>query len=560
MKRLSFLIGLLAVMMTVSACAAFGLVSTGPSEFDILSSQISSTNEAVSIQIAATSLVGGNTMNAVGGAGATGLNAPVPVQGQTAADGTLSNMVVQPVLGGEESEIDEPATEGTFENYGVNPFETANEDNLSTFAMDVDTASYTLARGYLIGYNQLPPADAVRIEEFINYLPTRYAPPTDGSAFAIHLDAAPSPFVADGNLLLRVGIQGRVIAPQDRDPATLIFVIDVSGSMDSPERLGMVKETLNLLVPQLREDDQVGIVIYANEARLVLAPTPASEQQTILNAIDSLISEGSTYAEAGLMLGYNVARQHLRQDGTTRVILLSDGVANVGETGPDQILQTIQQGVEDGVTLSTIGFGMGSFNDVLMEQLANDGNGNYFYVDNLREARRVFVNNLTSTLQVIGYDAKIQVEFNADVVSEYRLLGYENRAIADADFRNDTVDAGEVGAGHSITALYEVVLKDGAQGDIAKAQIRYEDAESRAVIEQNATVVTDDVVASFSDMSVDFRLHAAVAELAELLRGSEYAADGSYAAVLAVVQPMGANEIYAAEIAQMAQLADQLSQ
>jgi Ca-activated chloride channel family protein len=415
MKRLSFLIGLLAILVTVSACAAFGFGDMQPANEQNLSAREELPQDAFA--------VGANTSTTgvLGGAGATGpggvVNAPVPVQGQTVADGTVDMALMQPVISGEQGETEaEPATEGTFEGYGVNPFETAAEDNLSTFAMDVDSASYTLARGYLIGYNQLPPAEAVRVEEFINFLPTRYTPPTDDSAFAIHLDASPSPFVADGNLLLRVGIQGRQVAPQDRDPATLIFVIDVSGSMDSPERLGMVKETLNLLVPQLREDDQVGIVIYADEARLVLAPTPASEQQTILSAIDGLRSEGSTYAEAGLMLGYNVARQHLRQDGINRVILLSDGVANVGETGPDQILQTIRQGVEDGVTLSTIGFGMGSFNDVLMEQLANDGNGNYFYVDNLREARRVFVNNLTSTLQVIGYDAKVQVEFNAEVV------------------------------------------------------------------------------------------------------------------------------------------------
>lgn len=455
--------------------------------------------------------------------------------------------------------IVEPEADSTFEDYGVNPVVKTADDHLSTFAMDVDTASYTLARNYLLGSSQLPPTDAIRPEEFINYLPTRYAPPTDGSAFAIHLDAAPSPFVADGNLLLRVGIQGQQVAPEDRDAATLIFVIDISGSMDAPNRLGMVKETLNLLVPQLRQDDKVGIVIYSDNARVVLNPTSASDQQTILGAIDSLQPEGGTYAEAGLRLGYEVARQFLQQDGTTRVILLSDGVANVGETGPDVILKTIREGVEEGITLSTIGFGMGSYNDVLMEQLANDGNGNYFYVDSLREARRVFVNNLTSTLQVIGYDAKIQVDFNADVVSEYRLIGYENRAIADEDFRDDTVDAGEVGAGHSITALYEVTLKDNAQGIIATAQIRYEHAETRAVVEQNATIASDDVIASFDDAPMDFRLHAAMGELAELLRGSEFAADGGYAGVISVVEPMGANEIYAVEIGQMAQSAQALS-
>lgn len=472
--------------------------------------------------------------------GVSGVSAPVSVM-------AMNPMPAEPVL------------PPTFEGYNLNPITNTDEDHLSTFAMDVDTASYTLARGYLLGSNQLPPADAIRTEEFINYLPAQYTPPTDGSAFAIHLDASPSPFADEGKLLLRVGIQGQQIAAEDRDPATLIFVIDISGSMDAPNRLPMVRDTLTMLVTQLRQDDQVGIVVYSDNARVVLTPTPANDQQTILNAIASLHPEGSTYAEAGLRLGYEVAREHLRQDGTTRVILLSDGVANVGETGPEAILQTIRQGVEDGVTLSTIGFGMGTYNDVLMEQLANDGNGSYFYVDTLREARRVFVNNLTGTLQVIGYDAKIQVDFNPDVVSEYRLLGYENRAIADEDFRDDTVDAGEVGAGHSVTALYELTLKPNAQGVIATAQIRYEDAETRDVVEQAADVSRDNLITSFDDAPVDFRVHAAMAELAELLRGSEFAVTGRYADVIAVVEPMGANDIYAVEIGQMAQAAQALS-
>lgn len=425
-----------------------------------------------------------------------------------------------------------------FEDYGTNPFIDTQDDHLSTFAMDVDTGSYTVARNYLIGQNQLPPDEAIRVEEFVNYFDAGYDSPTDES-FAIYLDSAPAPFGYEGHYVLRVGIQGKYIAPEDRQPTLLIFVIDVSGSMDMENRLGLVKETLALLVNELREDDRVAIAVYSDNSRVVLQPTPASEKETLLNAINALRSEGSTNAEAGLNLGYQVARENLRDGENTRVILLSDGVANVGNTGPDAILNTIKTGVEAGITLSTIGFGMGNYNDVLMEQLANDGNGNYYYVDNLREARRVFVHNLTSTLQVIGYDAKVQVDFNPEVADRYRLLGYENRAIADEDFRDDTVDAGEVGAGHSVTALYEMALQEGdldADAIIATAYIRYEDADTREVVELQKAITVADLLASLDDAPANFRLQVAVAEFAELLKGSFWAEDGSYGAVQALIE------------------------
>ncbi len=425
-----------------------------------------------------------------------------------------------------------------FEDYGTNPFIDTQDDHLSTFAMDVDTGSYTIARNYLLGQNQLPPDEAIRIEEFVNYFDAGYDSPTDES-FAIYLDSAPAPFGYEGHYVLRVGIQGKYIAPEDRQPSLLIFVIDVSGSMDMENRLGLVKETLALLVNELREDDRVAIAVYSDNSRVVLQPTPASEKETLLNAINALQSEGSTNAEAGLNLGYQVARENLRDGENTRVILLSDGVANVGNTGPDAILNTIKTGVEAGITLSTIGFGMGNYNDVLMEQLANDGNGNYYYVDNLREARRVFVHNLTSTLQVIGYDAKVQIDFNPEVADRYRLLGYENRAIADEDFRDDTVDAGEVGAGHSVTALYEMALQEGdldADAIIATAYIRYEDADTREVVELQKAITVADLLASIDEAPANFRLQVAVAEFAELLKGSFWAEDGTYGAVQVLIE------------------------
>ncbi len=427
----------------------------------------------------------------------------------------------------------------TFDDPGTNPFLDTADDNLSTFAMDVDSASYTLARSYLMNNGSLPPDEAIRPEEFINYFDANYPSPEEGS-FGITLDAAPAPFGYDGHYLLRVGIQGRYIAPEDRDPALLIFVIDVSGSMDREDRLGTVKQSLELLTGELREDDRVGIVVYSSQSRAVLDPTPASDNDTIMRAIDALQPEGSTNVEEGLRLGYDMARQSMRDGENTRVIVLSDGVANVGATGPDAILETVRDGVDSGITLSTIGFGMGNFNDVLMEQLANDGNGNYYYVDTLNEARRVFVHNLTGTLQVIGYDAKIQVEFHAGVTDRYRLIGYENRAIADTDFRNDEVDAGEVGAGHSVTALYELALQDGEDFDadavIATARIRYEDADTREVVEQEASITVGDVLASMDEAPASFRLHAAAAEFAELLGESFWAQEGNFGDVRALAE------------------------
>ena len=359
-----------------------------------------------------------------------------------------------PSTGGTDTVNDAPYDATFFKHYGVNPFIDTEDDHLSTFAMDVDTASYTVMRRFIQdGY--LPDPEAVRVEEFVNFFKHGYEPPGD-DAFAIHIEGSPSPFGGDNHWLMRVGLQGRIVAEEDRKDATLIFVIDVSGSMSREDRLGLVKRSLGLLVEELRPTDEVGIVVYGSAGRVLLEPTGGANKEAVMEAIDTLRSEGSTNAAQGLVLGYKMAVKKVQPERITRVILLSDGVANVGNTGSDSILGLIKGHVEEGVTLSTVGFGMGNYNDILMEQLANDGNGTYAYVDTLSEARRIFVENLTSTLQVIARDAKIQVDFNPEVVSRYRLLGYENRRVDDEDFRNDLVDAGEVGAGHSVTALYEL--------------------------------------------------------------------------------------------------------
>lgn len=409
-----------------------------------------------------------------------------------------------------------------YQDYGVNPFVDAREDNLSTFALDVDTASYSVARRYVTDGN-LPPTDAIRVEEFVNYFDQGYPTPAD-VAFAIYADGAPSPFQFDGTYLLRIGVQGYQVAEAERKAATLTFVIDVSGSMDMENRLGLVKQSLELLVNRLDRNDTVGIVVYSQDTRVVLYPTSALDKDTILNAIYSLSPESSTNAEAGLRLGYEVAMQYFRPGTINRVILCSDGVANVGNTGPEAILADIRGFVEEGIQLTTVGFGMGNFNDVLMEQLADNGDGFYAYVDDLDEARKVFLEDLTGTLQTIALDAKVQVDFNPDVVAYYRLLGYENRDVADQDFRNDRVDAGEIGAGHSATAIYAVQFQPKAQGRIATIQLRWEDPDTRQVTEINGNFNTWDLAASYENASPRYQLAVVVAQYAEILRGSPWAA------------------------------------
>ena len=407
-----------------------------------------------------------------------------------------------------------------FQNYGVNPFIDPRADHLSTFAMDVDTASYSVARRFVLDGNR-PDPDSVRVEEFVNYFDQEYPQPRRG-AFAIHVDGAHSPFTQD-TWIARVGIQGRDVPDHRRKDATLVFVIDTSGSMSRENRLELVKRALRLLVRELRPTDQIGIVTYGNRGHAILNPTEAKHDDYILEVIDGLYPGGSTNAEEGLRLGYEMADRWLNPERITRIILLSDGVANVGQTGPEAILNQVRKYVNEGVTLSTVGVGMGNYNDVLMEQLANDGDGNYFYIDNLTEAWKSFVDNLTSTLQVIARDAKIQVSFNPDVVHSYRLIGYENRDVADRDFRNDSVDAGEVGAGHSVTALYELRLHERIDGPIAKVHVRYEDPDSHRIFEVDRNFNVNDLHGHFESASPRFQLAATVAQYAEVLRESYWA-------------------------------------
>jgi Ca-activated chloride channel family protein len=422
-----------------------------------------------------------------------------------------------------------------FKGSGTNPFIDTEDDHLSTFGMDVDTGSYSITRRYLTD-GSLPPPEAVRVEEFVNAFDYSYDPPA-ADAFAIHIDGTPSKFGEGKRLqLLRIGLQARVVPDEHRKDAILTFVVDVSGSMKKENRLGLVKKALNILVDQLRPTDKVGIVVYGSRGRLVLPHTGIEQRSQILAAINSLSPSGSTNAEEGLRIGYDLAWRNASVNHINRVILCSDGVANVGNTGPDEILQEIRTYVNKGITLSTVGFGMGNYNDVLMERLADTGNGSYAYVDTLSEAKRIFVENLTGTLQLIAKDAKIQVDFNPEVVSRFRLLGYENRRLDHEQFRDDTVDAGEVGSGHQVTALYEVKLHPDAIGKLATVAIRYADADNHKVSEVSEDISVSQLHESFDAAPATFRLAAAVAEFAEILRESYWAKDGSLDSVHQVVK------------------------
>ena len=337
-----------------------------------------------------------------------------------------------------------------------NAFLSARANPLSTFSIDVDAASYTNIRRFLTS-GQLPPADAVRIEEMINYFHYEYPEPEGAHPFSVTTEMAAAPWNAKHQLVL-IGLQGRHIRQQSLPPSNLVFLIDVSGSMSSEDKLPLVQSAFRLLVQQLRPQDRVAIVVYAGAAGLVLASTPGSEKERILETIDQLEAGGSTAGGAGIQLAYRVAKENFIPGGNNRVILATDGDFNVGVSSDAELVRMIEEKRGEGTFLTVLGFGTGNLQDAKMEQLADKGNGNYAYVDNISEARKVFVHELGGTLVTIAKDVKLQVEFNPAQVAAYRLIGYENRVLRSEDFNDDSKDAGELGAGHSVTALYEIIL------------------------------------------------------------------------------------------------------
>jgi len=349
------------------------------------------------------------------------------------------------------------------------------------------------------------------------------------------MEAAPSPY-ARGRHLLRVGVQGKQVSKRERKKANLVFLVDVSGSMSSADKLPLAQRSLRILVDNLNEQDTVSLVTYAGSTRVVLAPTNAAEKGKIYGAIDELAAGGSTAMASGLELAYGLAARQVAPGAETRVIVLSDGDANVGNSSHEDILKTISGHVKEGVTLSTVGFGMGNYKDRMMEQLANKGNGNNYYIDSLSQAKRVFQEQLGGTLEVIAQDVKIQVDFNPRAVKAYRLVGYENRDVRDQDFRDDKVDAGEIGAGHAVTAVYEIELASGEQVDLATVRIRAKKPRAKEAAEHTYPFSRALLRPSFEAASPDFRFAAAVVGFAEILRKSPYADGWKLDTVLSIAR------------------------
>ncbi|MBI4909543.1 MAG: von Willebrand factor type A domain-containing protein [Acidobacteria bacterium] len=432
-----------------------------------------------------------------------------------------------------------------YDHFVENPFASPRIQPLSTFSADVDTASYSNIRRVL-REGRLPPPGAVRIEEMLNYFPYNQPGPEGDDPFAFQTELAQCPWNAS-NWLLRVAIRTKPVAMENLPPSNLVFLIDVSGSMDMPSKLPLIKQSMRLLVEQLREQDRVAVAVYAGAAGRVLDPTPGSDKRRILDAIESLRPGGSTNGAQGIRLAYQLARQSLLPKGNNRVILATDGDFNVGVSSDDELVRLIEQERESGVSLSVLGFGMGNLKDSKMEKLADHGNGNYAYIDTLREARKVLVEQMAGTLLTVAKDVKFQLEFNPAAVRSYRLIGYENRVLRPEEFNDDKKDAGDLGAGHQTTALYEIAPI--ASADLASPvdKLRYQDTKPnrrgkssselcfvkvRYKHPQSATsrLLKWPVLAApgkFQEASADFRFAAAVAEAGQVLRNSKFTADGS---------------------------------
>ena len=470
---------------------------------------------------------------------------------------------------------------GNTEEYGhteENPFFAVSAHPLSTFSVDVDRASYSNVRRFLLD-GSAPPKDAVRIEELVNYFPYDYAEPTGDDPVAIHTELAPAPWKPQ-HQLLRIGLQARRVDLRGLPPSNLVFLIDVSGSMQEPNKLPLVKASLAMLVNTLRSNDRVAIVVYAGSAGLVLPSTSGDEKPKILAAIEQLEAGGSTAGGAGIRRAYDEAVANFVRGGNNRVILATDGDFNVGVSSDGELVRLIEDRRKTGVFLTVLGFGMGNLKDSKMEQLADHGNGNYAYIDNLLEAKKTLVHELGATLFTVAKDVKIQVEFNPARVRAYRLIGYENRLLADEDFTDDAKDAGEMGAGHSVTALYEIVPvgvetdvtirvpdslryqsvrtpHSGTAGpELGFVKVRYKQPDG-----DRSRLLTLPVGSETArTMSQDFRFQAAVAEFGLLLKGSAYRGTASFEEVIATSRAStGADpDGYRAEFVRLVQAAQSL--
>jgi Ca-activated chloride channel homolog len=454
----------------------------------------------------------------------------------------------------DESIVAPPGTSFNTEDYDnivENKFLASVQNPLSTFSIDVDEAAYSNIRRYL-NEGSLPPAGAVRIEEMVNYFDYSYPQPTNTDPFTVNTEIAECPWNTQ-HKLIHIGLQGKEITVNSLPASNLVFLIDVSGSMDEPNKLPLVKSSLKLLTEQLRENDKVAIVVYAGNAGLVLPSTSGINKIKIKDAIDNLEAGGSTAGGEGIQLAYKTARLNFIKGGNNRIILATDGDFNVGPSSDDELVRMVEQERKSGVFLSVLGFGMGNYKDNKMQQLADKGNGNHSYIDNINEAKKVLVNEFGSTLFTIAKDVKIQVEFNPAAVQAYRLIGYENRILASEDFNDDLKDAGELGSGHTVTALYEII-PIGVKDIFTKSvdQLKYQSNDKKTIPDKSSEVMTiklrykkpDDnvsmlMVHAVNDNKIElintsdnFRFSAAVAEFGMLLRSSEFKQQSSYQQVV----------------------------
>ena len=465
-----------------------------------------------------------------------------------------------PVGFSKQTESEEDFNTAAYDHVTENPFLAAKENPLSTFSIDVDTASYANVRRF-IDSGSLPPAGAVRIEELLNYFPSSDAPPAEGNPypFALHLEAAACPWNTD-HRLVRIGIKGREMDRGKRPPSNLVFLLDVSGSMEPRDRLPLIKDSLRELVENLGEDDRVAIAVYAGSSGLALPSTRGNDKGKILASLDHLKAGGSTNGASGIRLAYQVARDNFIKGGVNRVILATDGDFNVGVTSQSDLVSLIETEAKSGVFLSALGVGNDNYKDSTMQKLADRGNGNYSYIDRLEEGRKVLVEQMTGTLVTIAKDVKIQVEFNPATVSSYRLIGYEKRMLRKEDFNDDKVDAGEIGAGHSVTALYEIVPAGRAEtarpagsdhlkyqpapvatssdavgtgnGELLTLKMRYKMPEASASERAYEQALTDHPAPDdFASASTDFRFSAAVAGFGLVLKDSSYRGSATLSSV-----------------------------
>ncbi len=460
------------------------------------------------------------------------------------------------VSGGVIGNRDNPVIHNTeeYDNIKENEFKDAKENPLSTLSIDVDNASYSNVRRFL-NSNQMPPKDAVRIEEMINYFDYDYQNPTGKHPFSFITEMSDCPW-KKGNKLIHVGIQGKKLNYNDLKPSNLVLLLDVSGSMGSVTKLPLLKKAFLMLLDELEDNDKVSIVVYAGAAGMVLPTTSASEKEKIKNALTRLNAGGSTAGGAGIKLAYKVAKENFIKGGNNRVILATDGDFNVGQSSTGGLVDLIKEKSKDDIYLTILGLGMGNYKDGRMEQISNAGNGNYFYIDNIKEAEKVFVKEMRANMFTIAKDVKIQIEFNPTKVKAYRLIGYENRILNKEDFNDDKIDAGELGAGHNVTALYEIIPVGSSDNARTSDELKYQETKVKESASKSKEVMTLkfrykpidkteslliehpvlDKQTELNKTSDNFRFSASVAGFGMILRKSEFVADANYEMVKKLAQ------------------------